>query len=41
VKGGNILISVHAEDSKERNAAKDIFERCHATDISYTGEARA
>jgi hypothetical protein len=26
VKGGNILISVHTEDSKERNAAKDIFE---------------
>jgi hypothetical protein len=40
VKGGNILISVHTEDSKERNAAKDIFEHCHATDISYTGEAR-
>jgi|SRR5215469_9809744 len=41
VKGGNILISVHAEDSKERNAAKETFERCHADDISYTGEARA
>jgi hypothetical protein len=41
VKDGNILISVHAEDSKERNAAKETFERCHADDISYTGEARA
>jgi len=41
VKDGNILISVHADDSKERNAAKEIFERSHASDISYTGEARA
>jgi len=40
VKGGNILISVHAEDSKERETAKQIFERSHASDISYTGEAR-
>jgi hypothetical protein len=40
VKGGNILISVHTEDSKEREAAKSIFERSHASDISYTGEAR-
>jgi hypothetical protein len=40
VKGGNILISVHTEDSKEREAAKRIFERSHASDISYTGEAR-
>jgi hypothetical protein len=40
LKSGNILISVHAEDSKERNAAKEIFERSHASDISYTGEAR-
>jgi len=41
VKNGNILISVHTEDSKERNAAKEIFDRAHAGDISYTGEARA
>ena len=40
VKGGNILISVHTEDSKERETAKRIFERSHASDISYTGEAR-
>jgi hypothetical protein len=40
VKNGNILISVHAEDSKERAAAKEIFERSYAEDISYTGEAR-
>src|SRR5216684_5090925 len=36
VKNGNILISVHTEDTKERNAAKEIFERSRAEDISYT-----
>ena len=40
VKNGNILISVHTEDSKERNTAKEIFDRAHAEDVSYTGEAR-
>ena len=40
VKNGNILISVHTDDSKERDAAKKIFERAHAEDISYTAEAR-
>jgi hypothetical protein len=40
VKSGNILISVHTEDSNERSRAKDIFERAGAEDISYTGEAR-
>ena len=40
VKNGNILISVHTEDSKERNVAKEIFDRAHAEDVSYTGEAR-
>src|ERR1700685_2437893 len=39
-KNGNILISVHTEDSKERNVAKEIFDHAHASDISYTGEAR-
>jgi hypothetical protein len=40
VKNGNILISVHTEDSKERNAAKEIFERSRAEDIASTAEAR-
>jgi hypothetical protein len=40
VKNGNILISVHTEDSKERSVAKKIFDRAHADDISYSGEAR-
>jgi len=40
VKNGNILISVHTEDSKERSIAKKVFDRAHADDISYSGEAR-
>jgi len=40
IKEGNILISVHADDSDERSRAKDIFTRAGADDISYTGEAR-
>jgi hypothetical protein len=37
VKDGNILMSVHPEDSKERDRAKKIFEDGGAEDISYTG----
>lgn len=40
VKEGNILISVHTEDSEERARAKEILEQAGAEDISYTGEAR-
>lgn len=40
VKEGNILISVHTEDSTERSRVKDIFTQAEAEDISYTGEAR-
>jgi hypothetical protein len=39
VRDGNILMSVHTEDSKERDRAKDIFVKGGAEDISYTGEA--
>jgi hypothetical protein len=39
VKGGNILLSVHTEDSKQRDRAKKIFKAGGAVDISYTGEA--
>jgi hypothetical protein len=35
---GNILISVHTEDSKEVEKAKEIFKREGAQDIAYTGE---
>jgi hypothetical protein len=39
IKGGNVLISVHSEDSSETKRAKEIFERAGAEDISTTGEA--
>src|SRR5512133_3500924 len=38
IKQGNILISVHSEDSDEVKRAKEIFERFRAHDISSTGE---
>jgi hypothetical protein len=40
IKEGNILISVHTEDSTERARAKSIFDRAGAEDISSSGEAR-
>jgi hypothetical protein len=39
VKEGNLLISVHTEDRRERDRAKTIFEEAGAEDISYTEEA--
>jgi hypothetical protein len=39
VKDGNILLSIHTEDSAERDQAKEILEKGGAVDISYTGEA--
>jgi hypothetical protein len=39
IRSGNILISVHTEDSKEIKRAKEIFERAGAEDISSTGES--
>ena len=39
LREGNILISVHTEDAKERARAKDVFDVAGAEDISYTGEA--
>jgi len=39
IKEGNMLISVHADDSTMRDRAKTIFERAGAEDISYTEEA--
>lgn len=39
IKDGNILMSVHTDDSNERERAKEIFVRGGAEDISYTGEA--
>jgi uncharacterized protein YcfJ len=39
VRGGNILVAVHAEESEQIRRAKEIFERNGAEDISATGEA--
>jgi len=39
VKAGNILISVHTEDTDEIAQAKDIFTKNGAEDICTTGEA--
>ena len=41
IKDGNILISVHADDSEEVVKAKGIFESGRGTDISTGSEARA
>jgi hypothetical protein len=38
VKDGNILMSVHTQDSKARDRAKEIFKNGGAEDISSTGE---
>src|SRR5277367_1858355 len=38
VKDGNILMSVHTQDSRERDRAKEIFKNGGAEDISSTGE---
>jgi hypothetical protein len=39
IRGGNILLSVHTEDSAQQEKAKAIFERHHASDISSSSEA--
>lgn len=40
IRGGNILISVHASSSEEVKRAKAIFENAGAEDISYTEEKK-
>ena len=39
IKEGNILISVHTDNSAEISRAKDIFTKAGAEDICTTGEA--
>ncbi len=39
IKEGNILISVHTENSAEISRAKDIFSKAGAKDICVTGES--
>ncbi|HEY8515472.1 MAG TPA: hypothetical protein VIS07_08160 [Candidatus Binatia bacterium] len=40
IRGGNILLSVHTEDSDERKRAKEILEKYGASDIATAGEER-
>lgn len=39
LRDGNILISVHVDNSDQRKLARDIFKRDGADDVSSTGEA--
>lgn len=39
IKGGNILISVHTENSEEQKKAKALLETAGADDVSSTSEA--
>lgn len=41
IREGNILLSVHTEDGKQRDNAKEIFKRHGAEDISTGTEAKA
>lgn len=41
VKDGNILLSIHTEDGKERDRARKILEEGGAEDIPHTGETSA
>ena len=40
VKDGGTLLSVHADDAKWTELAKEILERTGASDISSTGETK-
>lgn len=39
IRDGNVLISVHTEDSKEIDRVKDIFKRLNVSDVGSTGES--
>lgn len=41
IRGGNILISVHAESNDEVKRAKEIYENAGVTDITSTSEKSA
>jgi hypothetical protein len=38
IREGNILISVHTENSDQVSRAKDVFKNAGAEDVAYTGE---
>lgn len=39
LRGGNILISVHTDDSAQRDRARKVFERAGAEDVGSSAEA--
>lgn len=39
IRGGNILISVHTDNSSQESIAKDIYKKAGAEDINSTSEA--
>ena len=39
IRGGNILISVHTNDSERQDVVEEIYERAGAEDIKSTSEA--
>ena len=39
IRSGNILLSVHTDDSQQVTRVKEIFKRHNADDIAYTGES--
>jgi hypothetical protein len=41
IREGNILISVHVEDGKQKDVAKEVYKRHNANDIAAASEARA
>ncbi len=41
IREGNILISVHTEDGKQKDIAKDVFKRNNADNVSSASEASA
>jgi hypothetical protein len=41
IRQGRMLVSVHADNANQRNAARDIFQQHHADDIATGTEAHA
>jgi uncharacterized membrane protein len=40
IRDGRILLSVHTEDGKERDRAKDIFKNAGAEDVGVSDEKK-
>ena len=39
IKGGNVLIAAHVENSQEEDSAKRVLKQCGAQDVTATSEA--